>query len=83
MGAVPGRDLGAILKSMGLKNPGPRMQMLDGFNEGWIEFEDGEEGSRQGIVNIQCKSGPRQRRRAREVTQHRSMPGRKSANNLL
>ena len=24
----------------GMKNPGPRMRMLDGFNEGWIEFQD-------------------------------------------
>jgi hypothetical protein len=23
-----------------MKNPGPRMRMLDGFNEGWIEFQD-------------------------------------------
>lgn len=25
--------------SQGMKNPTPRIQMLDGFNEGWIEFE--------------------------------------------
>jgi hypothetical protein len=24
-----------------MKNPEPRIQMLDGFNEGWIEFEGG------------------------------------------
>jgi uncharacterized protein YbjT (DUF2867 family) len=24
----------------GMKNPQPRMRMLDGFNEGWIEFRD-------------------------------------------
>ena len=24
------------------------MRMLDGFNEGWIEFEGGEAGSRKG-----------------------------------
>jgi NAD(P)H dehydrogenase (quinone) len=83
MDAVPRETWERLFKSQGMKNPTPRIRMLDGFNEGWIEFEDGEEGSRQGIVNIQCKSGPRQRRRAREVTQHRSMPGRKSANNLL
>jgi len=23
----------------GMRNPTPRAQMLDGFNEGWIEFE--------------------------------------------
>lgn len=28
-----------LFASQGMKNPTPRMQMLDGFNEGWIEFE--------------------------------------------
>jgi hypothetical protein len=28
-----------------MKNPAPRAQMLDGFNEGWIEFENGEHGA--------------------------------------
>jgi len=26
--------------------------MLDGFNEGWIEFENGESGSRNGRVAL-------------------------------
>lgn len=26
--------------------------MLDGFNEGWIEFEGGEAGSRKGNVEV-------------------------------
>jgi hypothetical protein len=30
-----------------MKNPAPRIQMLDGFNEGWIEFEAGQQGSRK------------------------------------
>ena len=29
----------ALFTSQGMKNPLPRIQMLDGFNEGWIEFE--------------------------------------------
>jgi hypothetical protein len=29
------------------------MQMLDGFNEGWIEFEGGEAGSRKGNVTLE------------------------------
>jgi hypothetical protein len=33
-----------------MKNPTPRIKMLDGFNEGWIEFESGEAGSRKGKV---------------------------------
>jgi len=28
-----------LFKSQGMKDPQPRMRMLDGFNEGWIEFE--------------------------------------------
>ena len=28
-----------LFKSQGMKNPQPRIRMLDGFNEGWIEFE--------------------------------------------
>jgi hypothetical protein len=35
-----------------MKNPAPRIQMLDGFNEGWIEFESGEAGSRKGTVAL-------------------------------
>jgi NAD(P)H dehydrogenase (quinone) len=27
--------------------------MLDGFNEGWIEFESGEAGSRKGKVSVE------------------------------
>ena len=33
-----------------MRNPTPRMRILDGFNEGWIEFGKGETGSRQGEV---------------------------------
>jgi uncharacterized protein YbjT (DUF2867 family) len=29
-----------LFLSQGMKNPLPRIQMLDGFNEGWIEFEN-------------------------------------------
>jgi hypothetical protein len=35
-----------------MKNPTPRIQMLDGFNEGWIEFEQGKAGSRKGNVSL-------------------------------
>ncbi|MDF5723627.1 MAG: hypothetical protein PUP91_24805 [Rhizonema sp. PD37] len=34
-------------------NPEPRIQMLDGFNEGWIEFEHGELGSIKGKVELE------------------------------
>lgn len=39
--------------SQGMQNPGPRMRMLDGFNEGWIEFEGGEAGSRKGEIKFE------------------------------
>jgi NAD(P)H dehydrogenase (quinone) len=37
--AVPRETWETLFKSQGMKNPEPRIQMLDGFNEGWIEFE--------------------------------------------
>jgi len=36
---VPRETWEATFRSQGMKNPTPRMRMLDGFNEGWIEFE--------------------------------------------
>jgi len=39
--AVPRETWGALFTSQGMKDPVPRIQMLDGFNEGWIEFEGG------------------------------------------
>jgi uncharacterized protein YbjT (DUF2867 family) len=38
---VPRETWEALFLSQGMKHPGPRMRMLDGFNEGWIEFRDG------------------------------------------
>ena len=29
----------ALFQSQGMQNPTPRAQMLDGFNEGWLEFQ--------------------------------------------
>jgi uncharacterized protein YbjT (DUF2867 family) len=51
--AVPRETWEALFKSQGMKNPEPRMQMLDGFNEGWIEFEGKEFGSRKGKVALE------------------------------
>jgi uncharacterized protein YbjT (DUF2867 family) len=48
MEAVPRESWEGLFKSQGMKNPLPRMRMLDGFNEGWIEFEKGEAGSQKG-----------------------------------
>jgi NAD(P)H dehydrogenase (quinone) len=38
---VPRNSWEGLFRSQGMKNPEPRMRMLDGFNEGWIEFQDG------------------------------------------
>lgn len=40
MEAVPRSSWESIFTSQGMQNPAPRLRMLDGFNEGWIDFED-------------------------------------------
>lgn len=37
--AVPRETWQASFIAQGMKNPEPRMRMLDGFNEGWLSFE--------------------------------------------
>jgi NAD(P)H dehydrogenase (quinone) len=37
---VPRESWEELFRSQGMRNPRPRMRMLDGFNEGWIEFLD-------------------------------------------
>jgi len=37
---VPRDTWETLFLSQGMKHPAPRMYMLDGFNEGWIEFQD-------------------------------------------
>jgi len=39
MEAVPHETWEGLFLAQGMKNPEPRILMLDGFNEGWIEFE--------------------------------------------
>jgi NAD(P)H dehydrogenase (quinone) len=51
--AVPRETWESLFKSQGMKNPTPRIRMLDGFNEGWIEFEKGEAGSRKGTIALE------------------------------
>ena len=38
--------------SVGLKQISD-IRMLDGFNEGWIEFESGEAGSHKGSTSLE------------------------------
>ena len=53
MEAVPRETWGALFTAQGMKDPIPRIQMLDGFNEGWIEFEGGEAGSIKGETGLE------------------------------
>ena len=48
--AVPRASWEEIFRAQGMKNPLPRIRMLDGFNEGWIEFEG---PSRKGETTIE------------------------------
>jgi uncharacterized protein YbjT (DUF2867 family) len=41
-----------LFTAQGMRNPVPRMRMLDGFNEGWIEFEGGAAEQRRGRVAL-------------------------------
>lgn len=50
--AVPRETWKSLFKSQGMKNPEPRIQMLDGFNEGWIDFEGKEAALRKGKVAL-------------------------------
>jgi NAD(P)H dehydrogenase (quinone) len=52
MEMVPRESWELLFRSQGTKNPMPRIQMLDGFNEGWITFEGGAAGSRKGTVAL-------------------------------
>jgi uncharacterized protein YbjT (DUF2867 family) len=49
---VPRDRWESIFRSQGMKNPTPRMQMLDGFNAGWIDFADRGAHARKGSVSI-------------------------------
>jgi uncharacterized protein YbjT (DUF2867 family) len=53
METVPRETWEALFKSQGMKNPMPRIRMLDGFNEGWIDFERGEADPQKGSVALE------------------------------
>ena len=42
-----------LFHTQGMQNPDPRMRMLDGFNEGWIDFEHGEAGSLKAATTLE------------------------------
>jgi uncharacterized protein YbjT (DUF2867 family) len=51
--AVPRETWESLFRSQGMKNPTPRIRMLDGFNQGWIEFTQGEMGALKGTVSLE------------------------------
>ena len=49
---VPRASWEELFRSQGMKNPIPRIRMVDGFNEGWIDFESGPEGTKKGATTL-------------------------------
>jgi NAD(P)H dehydrogenase (quinone) len=42
----------SLFRAQGMKNPTPRMQMIDGFNAGWIDFPDRGRHALKGSIGI-------------------------------
>jgi uncharacterized protein YbjT (DUF2867 family) len=49
---VPRDTWETLFRGQGMKNPLPRMRMLDGFNEGWIDFPGNGDLALKGIVSV-------------------------------
>lgn len=49
---VPREDWAGLFRAQGMNDPVPRIQMLDGFNEGWITFEGEDTSVRKGLVEL-------------------------------
>jgi NAD(P)H dehydrogenase (quinone) len=49
---VPREQWEPIFRAQGMRNPTPRMQMIDGFNAGWIDFADRGAHARKGSIGI-------------------------------
>lgn len=49
---VPREDWAGLFRAQGMNDPVPRIQMLDGFNEGWITFECEDTSVRKGLVEL-------------------------------
>ena len=52
--AVAHNQWETLFRSQGMKNPVPRIRMIDGFNEGWIDFESGEANSRKARTPLEA-----------------------------
>jgi uncharacterized protein YbjT (DUF2867 family) len=49
---VPREQWELIFRAQGMKNPTPRIQMIEGFNAGWIDFADRGAHARKGSTSI-------------------------------
>jgi uncharacterized protein YbjT (DUF2867 family) len=49
---VPRDRWEAIFRGQGMRHPEMRMRMIDGFNEGWIDFRDPNAERRKGTIGI-------------------------------
>jgi uncharacterized protein YbjT (DUF2867 family) len=49
---VPREQWESLFRAEGMKNPTPRIKMLEGFNVGWIDFEDCGAPARKGSISI-------------------------------
>ena len=50
---VPRESWEQIFRSQGTKNPLPRIRMLDGFNEGWIDFSEHGRSAVKGTTTLE------------------------------
>ncbi len=50
---VPRETWEGIFRAQGSRNPTPRIRMIDGFNEGWIDFADQGLAARKGTITIE------------------------------
>jgi NAD(P)H dehydrogenase (quinone) len=50
---VPRESWETMFRSQGAKNPNPRIRMLDGFNEGWIDFPNGGANALKGSTDAE------------------------------
>jgi uncharacterized protein YbjT (DUF2867 family) len=49
---VPRDTWETLFRSQGMQYPMPRIRMVDGFNEGWIDFERNGTESRRGTIPL-------------------------------
>ncbi|MFG1466521.1 NmrA family NAD(P)-binding protein [Xanthobacter sp. DSM 24535] len=50
---VPRETWEGLFRAQGTRNPQPRIRMIDGFNEGWIDFADQGRAARKGSITIE------------------------------